>query len=369
MRVALVYDRVNKWGGAERVLLALHELFPEAPLYTSVYNPETAPWAKVFPKVVTSFLQSFPFAKTRHDLYAPLMPMAFESFDFSGFDLVISVTSEAAKGIITRPETRHICYMLTPTRYLWSGYEEYFNSSLRQVLSKSIIRYLRSWDKSAASRPDVIISISKTVQDRVKNYYARDSKVIYPPVNTENFKTKVPQFKIVSRGLDYGKYFLIVSRLVPYKKVDLAIKVCNDLKLSLVIVGVGSEQSKLVGIAGPTITFAGQVQERDLLYYYQGCRALIFPQEEDFGIVALEAQASGRPVIAYGLGGAAETIIDQQTGILFKQQTEDGLKNALQQFQGLKIQEEDCIKNAERFTKQKFLRGFATLISNRKDGV
>ncbi len=366
MKVALVYDRVNKWGGAERVLLALHELFPDAPLYTSVYNSETAPWAKVFPKVVTSFLQNFPGAKTRHDLYAPLMPMAFESFDFSEFDLVISVTSEAAKGIITKPETRHICYLLTPTRYLWSGYEEYFNSPFRQVFGKPFVEYLKSWDKIASERPDQIISISDTVRERVEKYYNRDSEVLYPPVDTERFKTKIPQFKIVSRGLDYGKYFLIVSRLVPYKKIDLAIAACRELNLPLVIVGTGSQQSRLMNMAGQNVTFVGQIPERDLLYYYQGCRALIFPQEEDFGITAVEAQAAGRPVIAFAQGGASETVIDHKTGILFKEQRIESLKNALVEFEELNLNEEDCVNSAERFTKQKFLKGFATLITNRK---
>ncbi|MEK7497519.1 MAG: hypothetical protein AAB656_01225 [Patescibacteria group bacterium] len=185
MKTAIVYDRVNKWGGAERVLLTLHEMFPGAPLYTSVYNSKTAPWAAVFPKVYTSFLQNFPFAKNNHELYAILMPIVFESFDFDEYDLVISVTSEAAKGVITKPGTKHICYMLTPTRYLWSGYKEYFKNPLVRFISKPIINYLRSWDKVAAFRPDEIIAISTEVQRRVKKYYNRESKIIFPPA--ENF--------------------------------------------------------------------------------------------------------------------------------------------------------------------------------------
>lgn len=181
MRVAIVYDRVNKWGGAERVLLTLHEMFPSAPLYTSVYNPNSAAWAKVFPKIYTSFLQNFPLAKSSHELYAVLMPLAFESFDFDKYDLVVSVTSEAAKGIITKPGTKHICYMLTPTRYLWSGYEVYFKNPILKFISKPVINYLRSWDKVAASRPDEIIAISTEVQKRIKKYYNRESKIIFPP--------------------------------------------------------------------------------------------------------------------------------------------------------------------------------------------
>src|SRR3990167_10742564 len=180
MKVAVVYDRVNKWGGAERVLLALHEMFPDAPLYTSVYDERNAPWAKVFPRVYTSFLQKFPFAKSNHEFLALLMPLAFELFNFDEYDLVISVTSEAAKGIITKPETLHICYMLTPTRYLWSHYDLYFKNPILRFISKPAVNYLRNWDKIAAQRPDKIIAISTEVQRRIKKYYGRESDIVFP---------------------------------------------------------------------------------------------------------------------------------------------------------------------------------------------
>jgi hypothetical protein len=181
MKVAIVYDRVNKWGGAERVLLTLHEMFPEAPLYTSVYDPKGAHWAKAFPKIYTSFLQKFFLAKSNHEFYALLLPMAFESFNFDKYDLVISVTSEAAKGIITKPGTRHICYCLTPTRYLWSGYEEYFENRILRFVTKPFVNYLRKWDEIVAQRPDEIIAISTAVQERIKKYYNRESKIVFPP--------------------------------------------------------------------------------------------------------------------------------------------------------------------------------------------
>ena len=181
LKIAVVYDRVNKWGGAERVLLTLHEMFPDAPLYTSVYDERSAPWAKVFPKVYTSFLQKIPFAKSNHEYLGWLMPMVFEQFDFGEYDLVISVTSEAAKGIITRPGTMHICYLLTPTRYLWSGYEGYFKNPFLRFFSKPVINYLRAWDKIAAMRPDKIIAISTEVRRRIKKYYGRDSEIVFPP--------------------------------------------------------------------------------------------------------------------------------------------------------------------------------------------
>jgi len=183
MKVAIVYDRVNKWGGAERVLLVLHKMFPDAPLYTSVYDEKSAPWAGVFPKIITSFLQYLPFAKNNHELLPFLMPLAFESFDFSGFDLVISVTSEAAKGIITKPETLHVCYCLTPTRYLWSHHDQYFKNTIFKILSKPFIVYLKKWDKIAAQRPDRMIAISTEVKNRIKKYYQREVKIVFPPVN------------------------------------------------------------------------------------------------------------------------------------------------------------------------------------------
>lgn len=181
MKVAIVYDRVNKWGGAERVLLTLHKMFPKAPLYTSVYDAKNAKWAKVFPKIYTSFLQKIPFAKSNHELLAPFMPFVFSRFNFDNYDLVISVTSEAAKGIITRPETLHVCYCLTPTRYLWSHYSLYFKNPFLKFLSKPVINYLRKLDKVSAQRPDIMIAISTEVQKRIKKYYDRDSEIIFPP--------------------------------------------------------------------------------------------------------------------------------------------------------------------------------------------
>lgn len=360
MKVAIVYDRVNKWGGAERVLLSLHKLFPDAPLYTSVYNPKTAKWASIFPNVIPSFLNNFPLAKTRHDLYAPLMPIAFESFDFTGFDLVISVTSEAAKGIITKPETLHICYCLTPTRYLWSGYEEYL-VGIRKILSAPLINYLRKWDKVAAQRPDVTVGISRTVSNRIKRYYNRQSSVIYPPVETSHFVPTIHSSPIT-------RHYLVVSRLVPYKKIDLVINVFNRLQSErvqkpLVIVGTGSEEWKLKRIAKSNISFTGQISDTELARYYLNARALIFPQEEDFGIVAVEAQAAGIPVIAYKKGGASETV-SQNSGLFFEKQNIESLTQAIDKFESMEFKVEDCKKNALKFSEEKFAKNFAKLVSS-----
>lgn len=373
MKVALVYDRVNKWGGAERVLLTLHKLFPDAPLYTSVYNPETAPWAKVFDPstpfdkaqskgsgqgVRTSFLQKFPFSTSFHEFYAILMPIAFESFNFDEFDLVISVTSEAAKGIITKPNTVHICYCLTPTRYLWSGYNDYFANPYLRFISKPAVSYLREWDKIAAKRPDIYVAISKEVQRRIKRYYGRESVVVYPPIDTA-FSALASSDKLDARR----SYFLIVSRLVPYKKIDVAIRAFNKLKLPLKIVGTGSEQNYLNSISGSTIEFLGNLTDEQMVSYYRGCRALIFPGIEDFGLTILEAQSFGKPVIAFRNGGALETIIEGKTGEFFYPQNEEALIKKIKGFKSSKYDPLECIKNAERFSFERFKKEFMNIIN------
>lgn len=369
MKVALVYDRVNKWGGAERVLLALHKLFPQAPLYTSVYDPIKAPWSLRFnsgqAKIKTSFLQKFPFASSNHQLFATLMPIAFESFSFDEFDLVISVTSEAAKGIITKPQTKHICYCLTPTRYLWSGYEEYFKNPILRFFSKLVVTYLRFWDKIAANRPDVFIAISKEVKGRIKKYYNRDSEVVCPPL-TLNPKSEIrnpKQFQNTKNKIQ--NYFLIVSRLVPYKRIDLAIKAFNNLGLPLKIVGTGSEFNKLKNIAKSNIELLGSLTDEELVRYYRGCRALVFPGVEDFGLTILEAQSFGKPVIAFRAGGALETIIEGKTGLFFDEQKVESLILAIKQFNNLTINSKDCVKNAEEFSFERFKKEFMEIINNK----
>jgi glycosyltransferase involved in cell wall biosynthesis len=345
MKVAIVYDRVNKWGGAERVLLALHEIFPEAPLYTSVYDTKGAPWAKVFPEIKTSFLQKFPFAKSNHEFFPILMPLAFESFDFSGFDLVLSVTSEAAKGIRTKPETLHICYCLTPTRYLWSHKELYFQNPITERISRPIVNYLKIWDKSASQRPDKIIAISSEVGLRIKKFYGRSSDIVFPPVNTA-LRNRT--------GIKRNKYYLIVSRLVKYKKVSLAVEVFNKLKLPLIIVGIGREERKLKRKAKVNIKFVGKISEKELTGYYKGAKALVMPQEEDFGIVSVEAQSMGIPVIAYKKGGAIDTVIPDKTGVFFEEQKPESLTDAVKKFEKMRFVVDNLFTNTQRFSKEVF---------------
>jgi glycosyltransferase involved in cell wall biosynthesis len=358
-KIAIVYDRVNKWGGAESVLLALNKIFPEAPLYTSVYFPSGAAWAKVFPRVVPSYLNKLGFLRDKHEYMATLMPIAFESFNFDDYDLVISVTSEAAKGIIVKPHTRHICYCLTPTRYLWSHYEQYFESAGR-LFSRPIVEYLRYWDKIASQRPDAMIGISRTVCERIKSYYGRDSVLIYPPVDTDKFQTaKNSKTNIINNlKLENKNYYLIVSRLVSYKKVDLAIEAFNELKYPLVIVGSGGYGDKLKRMAGKNIIFTGFMENGELIEIYKSAKAFIFPQEEDFGITAVEAQAAGLPVIAYKGGGALETVIEGKTGVFFDKQDAKSLISAIRRFEKKHFNKEMIIANARRFSSERFEKSF-----------
>lgn len=346
MKIALVYDRVNKIGGAERILLALHEIWPEAPLYTAVYNSQTAPWAKDF-EVKTSFLQKFPLAKTRHELYPWLTPAAFESLDLGGFDVVISVSSAEAKGVLTKPSTLHLCYCLTPSRYLWSGFREYSVP----FIFKPLLSLLRSWDQTASLRPDKYIAISKAVALRIKKYYHQWPSIIYPPVDTD-------KFVIDEKETGGGNYYLIVSRLVPYKRIDIAVKAFNKLGIPLVIIGTGSETSKLKRIARSNISFLGQLTDEEVLRYYQRCLALIFPSHEDLGLVPLEAQACGRPVIAYRNGGALETVLEGVTGEFFPEQEPQSLVDLVRKFDPLKYDCRLCRKQAERFNLDIFKRKF-----------
>jgi len=364
LKIALVYDKVNTWGGAERVLLAIHQIFPDAPLYTSVFAEKKAGWAKVFPQVIPSFLQKFPWAKTKNHWYALLMPLAFEQFNFNDYDIVISVTSGEAKGIITKPKTLHLCYCLTPTRFLWvepgyAGYRHFgiFNK-LVHAFKPPFLSLLKKWDEVAAQRPDAYAATCKTVAQRILKYYHRQAKIINPFVDTEFFK---PGKSFSSKN----NYFLVVGRLVPYKRFDIAVEACQKLGLSLKIVGQGPDFKLLKKKANSyskssqsLVEFLGLVDDKKLLSLYQNCQALIMPQEEDFGLVALEAQACGRPVIAFGKGGAKETILEGKTGIFFDKQTPSCLAEALKKFKTYHFSPKLIRSHAEKFCLENFKRKF-----------
>ena len=351
MKVALVYDHVNRIGGAERILQSLHELYPDAPLYSCVYDQGGAPWAAEY-TVHTSFLQKIPLAKKYHEFFPGLSLLAMESFDFSDFDVVISVTSCEGKAIITAPQTLHICYCLTPTRYLWSHYRDYFNQYILKWLSMPMISMLRIWDMYASWRPDKFVAISDTVAQRINKYYQKSATIIFPPVDTGKF---IP-------GNKRQDYYLIVSRLVKYKHIELAINACNKLKRSLKIVGDGPQKKYLQKLSGATIEFAGNLTDENLVKCFQECRALIFPQNEDFGISQVEALACGCPVIAFKRGAALEVQVEGITGEFFINQTTDSLIEALLKFEGKSYDENRLRQRSEKFAKIKFLQDFENLV-------
>jgi len=363
MKIAIVYDRLNQFGGAERILLALAELWPEAPIFTSVYNKDTAKWASVFPEIHTTFLQKLPFSKNLHEIYAPLMPLAFESLNFDDYDVVISVTSESAKGIITKPHTLHISYILTPTRYLWSGLEIYKKTfqigmltPLFKIFHSLLLSPLRIWDKIAAKRPDYLLAISQNTAARIKKYYAIDSEVIYPPVDLEKFSlSKVPR----------KNYFLLVGRQVAYKRLDIAIKAFNILGWELKVIGTGRENNNLRRLAFKNITFEENVTDEELVLYYQTCRALIFTSDEDLGLTPIEAAATGTPVIAYECGGVLESIKEGTSGEFFDSQNEHSLIKTLLKFDKKHYNSNDIRKNVLKFDKNIFKTGLKKLVETR----
>ncbi|MBU1102800.1 glycosyltransferase [Patescibacteria group bacterium] len=347
MRVALVHDYLNQYGGAERVLEAFCEIWPEAPIFTLIYDERRTGGAFAGRKIKTSFLQKVPLVKKHHRPFLMLMPLAIEQFDLSKYDLVISDSASFAKGVITRPKTLHICYCHTPTRYVWDDSHKYIEEFNYPALVKKIIppflNYLRLWDEAASSRPDKYLANSHFVASRIRKYYQQEATVIHPPVKTSFFYIGQPQ-----------DYFLVVARFLPYKKIDLAIRAFNELGWPLKIIGDGPEKKRLQKIAGSNIEFVGLVNEDLLKDYYARCCAFIFAQEEDFGISAVEAMGAGRPVIAYQSGGALEIIKDGETGIFFKEQTVDSLVSALKKFRDQEFNPEVIRQHALQFDKEIF---------------
>jgi len=373
-KIAIVYDWFDKWGGVERVLLTLYEMFPQAFFFTSYFDKENASWAKDF-KIKTSFIEKLPaFIKKSRFLSFPFYPLAFESFDFSEYDLVISITSSFAKGVIVKTPVKHIVYLLTPTRFLWVMPENYHLSGFKKSIISPYFNYLKKWDFIAAQRADKIISISKTVQKRCLKYYQRKSKVLYPPFDIKywkNIKNQISKIKMTNQNSKLIKmkepFFLVVLRLESYKKVDLAIKVFNKRKEKLVVIGEGSEEKNLKKMASKNIVFLKKLTDEELAYLYSNASALIMPQEEDFGYVSLEAQFFGCPVLAYKKGGATETVLDGKTGLLFDEQNERSLSKLINQFKKIEPQLKQTtlkigLENVKKFDKIYFTSQFKKMI-------
>lgn len=366
LRVAIVHYWLVGIGGGENILEVLGGVFPQADFYVPVVSKRAIPPGLRGRIVKTSFVTRIPGATRWQRHFLPLYPYALEQFDLSKYDLVISSESGPAKGVITGLRTCHICYCLSPMRYLWDMYHDYrkaMNPLTRAVFSLTA-HYVRQWDLSTAARVDQFAAISRYVASRIRKYYRRDSAVIHPPVD-------VAGGYISSKIEDY---YLIVSRFVPYKRIDLAIEACNRLGRRLRIVGAGPEYRRLKSIAGPTVEFIGQLDQHSLRENYARCRALLFPAEEDFGIVPVEAQAFGRPVIAYGRGGALETVLglscgeekdaSRSTGVFFDVQSPDSLSQAMIRFEAVesRFRPEAVRAWAERFGPERFRAEFTNFV-------
>lgn len=347
IKVAIVHDWLTNYGGAERVVEAFLEIFPNADIYTSVYNEKNM--GQIFPKekIKTTFLQKLPKATKIYTKLLPLMPRAFERFDLSEYDLVISSSSSCAKGVITSHNTVHISYIHSPMRYAWDLYYDYYKNSgrLTKIFMELFMPKIRQWDVLNTTRIDHLLANSNYVSKRIKKYYRRDSDVIYPPVNTEFF---YPNDK------EAEDFYVVFSRFVSYKRIDLAIKACNQLEKKLIVIGDGEQREYLKSIAGEKTEFTGRISDEEVRDYLQRCKAMIFSAEEDFGIVPVEVQACGRPVIAYGKGGAKETVLDGVTGVHFGEQTEKSLVEAIKRFESLKLKQENILENAKIFSKERF---------------
>lgn len=354
MKLALVHDWFKDISGAERVLMELHKIFPEAPIFVLFYDKKFAAQELPGVKLQASFLQKIPFITKIYPWFAWLMPSAIESFDLSEFNVVLSSSAIFSKGLVLNPSTRHICYCYSPTRFLWDNKANY--GGLRGIYS----HLLRLWDRSAADRPDEFVAISKTVQERIKKYYRADSKVIYPPIRqfvvfdplpAGQASLSPPQLtshwssladdKIISasstnvsnvenqRTDSRTSFYLIVSRLYRHKNIDVAIKAFNKLGYPLVIIGDGPEKNKLKKIAAKNIKFLGTLSDAEVANHYASCRAFIIPQEEDFGLTPVEAMSFGKPVVALRKGGALETVIEGETGEFFNDPIPEALADAI----------------------------------------
>ena len=360
MRVALVTDWFSSFGGAERVLIELHRLFPEAPVYTSVADPSGLPEEMQGWDVRPSFLQRIPFARSRYRAFLPLMPLAFEQFDLREYDLVISSSSACAKGVITRPDAVHICYCHTPCRYVWDLYHDYTAGLRSRALIAPVAHWLRVWDRVASDRVDHFVANSREVAGRIRKHYRRESEIVHPPVDVE---------RIRPNGGEAEDFFLVVSRLVPYKRVDLAVAAATRLDRRLVVVGDGPERRRLEAMAGPTVEFRGYVPDDEVAGLLARCRAFLFPGHEDFGIAPVEAQAAGRPVVAYGRGGALDSVVDGRTGVLFDEQSVEGLTEGILELEREEIAPEVCRVNAERFSAVRFRERMEAVIDEQMQSV
>jgi glycosyltransferase involved in cell wall biosynthesis len=361
LKVAIVHDWLTIPGGSETVVFELLGMFPHAALYTSIYDPSSWPPLITERQVHVTFLDRIPGARRMYPKLVPLMGRAFESFDLSSYDLVISSSHANAKNVHTPPDTLHVCYCHTPMRYAWEPEfldGEQIGAMVKWLLPPVLAR-MRSQDRLGASRPDVIVANSGHVASRIQRFYGRTSKVIHPPVDVEAFLT-VPR-----RPQDY---YLVLGRVVPYKRVDLALRAAALAGRPVKVAGDGRALGAVGGAATPNAELLGRVSNAKRSELLSGARALLFPGEEDFGIVPVEAQAAGVPVIAYGVGGACESVIDGRTGVLFDQQTPEAVSDAIARFESLQLDDEEIRANARRFSRARFQAEMGRVIEDAADG-
>jgi glycosyltransferase involved in cell wall biosynthesis len=357
LKVAIIHYWLITYRGGEKVLEEFCKIFPNADIYTHVYCPDALPESIKRHTIHTTFIQKLPNATQRYKRYLPLMPIALEQLDLSKYDLVISLESGPAKGIVVTPDTLHICYCQTPMRYAWDMYHNYYSHAgkLTKRLMPLIMHYMRLWDFASAARVDHFLANSHNVARRIQKHYRRSATVIYPPVNTAAFTI----------AAEHDDFYLMVGQLVPYKRIDLAIQCFNKLQKTLIIIGEGEQFEALQQIAGPTIQLLGHQPFDVIQDHYARCKAMIFPADEDFGIVPVEAMASGRPVIAFRKGGALETVIDNVTGLFFDEQTPESLMQTVLKFEQLyhQFDPEKIRYHAQKFDAEVFRREIEQFIN------
>lgn len=354
LNTILSHDWLTGMRGGERVLEILCEGFPNAPLFTLIHNPAAISNTINRHAITVSWLQNVPGIMKNYRYFLPFFPAAISRFQTPPADLLISASHCVAKGLPHKPGTKHLCYCFTPMRYAWTFRDEYFGRSLlKSLLVSPILASLRRWDRDVSAGVDLFVAISRHVQKRIRDFYGREADVVYPPVDTDAF---------TPGGGAAGSYDLVVSALVPYKRIDLAIRAYNKLAFPLKIIGSGTDTSKLRKLAGPSVDFLGWQADDKLVDLYRNCRQLVFPGEEDFGIVPLEAQACGKPVVAYRKGGVLETVVENVTGIFFDEQTEQSLAEAVQKCAVTKWDPAAARSNAEKFSVPNFIASLAASI-------
>jgi glycosyltransferase involved in cell wall biosynthesis len=360
MRVAIVHYWFTQMRGGERVVEALCELFPEADVFTHVYDPAAVTPVISRHRVRTTFVDRLPFSRRLLATYLPLMPLALEQLDFRGYDLVISSESGPAKGIIPAPAARHICYCHSPMRYVWDMYNDYLDAvgPLRRLPMRLAAHYLRAWDTASASRVDHFVANSEHTRRRIARYYRRDADLVHPPVDVDRLRRH-------ARPGTAGEFYLVAGQLTAYKRPDLAVRALSALGRAAVVIGDGEELGRLRRLAGPTVRFLGWQPDEVLHDHLARCRALVFAGEEDFGILPVECMAAGRPVIAYARGGACETVIDGETGVLFHDATDEGVAAAVQRFEAIEstLAAQRITAHAAAFDREHFKAGFRAVTS------